>query len=164
MVRLLPVRGGPDSVRLLVPDPHPGYYLLRCSPGPRGRAAWKGVAGGGCGEDDREMSSTPAPEILEPFLAAADTAAESRPDVDAETARELMAEAARMLHDGLVLDHLDEHDLELAAAALAADLTSTDPGAAVRARAAGVTDDEPLLHDPAGVRGAYLVSAQVLGL
>jgi hypothetical protein len=110
------------------------------------------------------MPSTAPPAILDPFLAAADAAAESRPDVDAETARELMAEAAGMLHDSLALDHLDAHDLALAAAALAADLTAADPGAAVRARTAGVTDDEPHVHDPAAVRGAYLVSAQVLGL
>ena len=38
------------------------------------------------------MPSTAPPGILEPFLAAADAAASSRPDVDAETARELMAE------------------------------------------------------------------------
>jgi len=110
------------------------------------------------------MPSTAPPAILEPFLAAADSAASSRSDVDAETARELMAEAASMLHDGLVLDHLDDHDLPLTVSALAADLTAADPGAAVRARAAAVADDDPDLHDPAGVRGAYLVSAQVLGL
>lgn len=111
------------------------------------------------------MPSTAPPVILEPFLAAADAAAASRVDVDVdvETARELMTEAAGMLHDSLALDHLDEHDLPLAVAALAADLTAADPGAAVRARAAAV-GDEPDLHDPAGVRGAYLVAAQVLGL
>jgi hypothetical protein len=107
------------------------------------------------------MPSTVPPTISAPFLAAA-AAASSRPDVDGETARELMAEAARMLHDSLALDHLDQHDLALAVAALADDLTTADPGAAVRARAAAVVDDDPALHDPAGVRGAYLVSAQVL--
>jgi hypothetical protein len=110
------------------------------------------------------MPSTAPPSILEPFLAAADAVASSRPDVDAETARELMGEAAGMLHDSLALDHLDEHDLRLAVAALAADLTDTDPGAAVRARAAAVAGDDPDLHDPDGVRGAYLVCVQVLGL
>jgi hypothetical protein len=110
------------------------------------------------------MTSTAPPGILEPFLAAADLAASSRPDVDAETARELMAEAAGLLHDSLALDHLDEHDLPLAVTALAADLTVADPGAAVRARAAAVADEDPDLHDPTGVRGAYLVAAQVLGL
>ena len=108
------------------------------------------------------MPSTTPPGILEPFLAAADAAASSRPDVDGETARELMAEAAGMLHDSLALDHLDEHDLPQVVAALAADLTAVDPGAAVRARA--VAEDDPALHDPDGVRGTYLVAVQVLGL
>ena len=110
------------------------------------------------------MASTPPPAILEPFLAAADAATATRPDVDAETARELMAEAAGLLHDSLALDHLDEHDLPRVVAALAADLTSADPGAAVRTRAAAVDPDDPDLHDADGVRGAYLVAAQVLGL
>ena len=110
------------------------------------------------------MPSTVPPGILEPFLAAADAAASSRPDVDAETARELMGEAASMLHDSLALDHLDEHDLPQVVAALAADLTAVDPGAAVRARAASVAEDDPALHDPGGVRGTYLVAVQVLGL
>lgn len=110
------------------------------------------------------MPPTIPPDILEPFLAAADAAASSRPDVDAETARELMAEAAGMLHDGVVLDHLDDHDLPLVVSALAADLTAADPSAAVRARTAAVAADDPGLHDPAGVRGAYAASARVLGL
>ncbi|MCP3422064.1 hypothetical protein [Nocardioides pinisoli] len=109
------------------------------------------------------MPSTAPPTILEPFLAAADAVASARADVDVETARELMAEAAGMLHDSLALDHLDEHDLPIAVAGLAADLTALDPGAAVRARA-GAVGDRPDLHDPDGVRGAFLVSAQVLGL
>lgn len=110
------------------------------------------------------MPPTAPAEILDPFLAAADAVAASRPDVDRDTARELMAEAAGMLHDGLALDHLDEHDLPLVVAALADDLTAADPAAAVRARAAAVADGDPALHDPDGVRGAYLVAAQVLGL
>ena len=110
------------------------------------------------------MPPTAPPAILDPFLAAADAAAASRPEVDAETARELMAEAAGVLHDSLALDHLDEHDLALAVASLAADLTAVDPGAAVRARAAAGPSGDPTPHDPDGVRGAYLVSAQVLGL
>jgi hypothetical protein len=74
-----------------------------------------------------------------------------------------MSEAARVLHDSLALDHLDEHDRTVAVAALATDLVSADPGAAVRTRAADV-DAAPDLHDPDGVRGAYLVAVQVLGL
>lgn len=103
------------------------------------------------------------PSILAPFLAAADHAAASRPEVDPEIARELMTEVAEVLHNGLVLDHLDEHDHAIAVSSLAADLTAVDPTEVVRARAATIADDTGL-HDPEGVRGAYLVVIQVLGL
>ncbi len=109
------------------------------------------------------MATVPS-NILEPFLAAADAVAVVRPDVDAGLARELMAGAAEMLHNGLVLDHLDEHDHRVVVAALAEDLTDVDPGAAVRARATTVADDDPTLHEPAVARAAYLVTVQVLGL
>jgi hypothetical protein len=109
------------------------------------------------------MPATVPSTILEPFLAAADLAAATRPEVDGDIARELMAEAATMLHNSLALDHLDEHDHALAVALLAADLTAPDPTDAVRARATTIADDTDL-HDPEGVRGAYLVVMQVLGL
>lgn len=102
--------------------------------------------------------------VLEPFLAAAEETARRRDDVDVEVARDVMTEAATLLHNGLVLDDLDEHDLRAVVAALAADLTSPDPGAAVRARAAAVADDDPALHDAGAVRGAYLVTVAVLQL
>jgi hypothetical protein len=107
------------------------------------------------------MSASPPAHLLDPFLAAADAAALARDDVDADVARELMGEAATMLHNSLALDDLDPHDLEVVVAGLAADLVSVDPGAAVRARAA-LADDDSSLHDPAGVRGAYLVTLAVL--
>ena len=108
------------------------------------------------------MSATPPAHLLEPFLAAADAAAAARDDVDVEVARELMGEAATMLHNSLALDDLDPHDLDIVVAGLASDLVSVDPGAAVRARAAAVTDSS--LHDPAGAQGAYLVTLAVLRL
>ena len=108
------------------------------------------------------MDAVP-PRILDPFLEAADAVARERPEVDVATARELMAEVAEMLHNGLVLDHLDEHDHAVAVAHLAADLTAPDPTEAVRARATAIADDTRL-HDPEGVRGAYLVVIQILGL
>jgi hypothetical protein len=110
------------------------------------------------------MSATPPVHLLEPFLAAADEAAAAREDVDAEVARELMAEAAAMLHNSLALDDLDPHDLEIVVAGLASDLVSVDPGAAVRARVAAVAEHDAGLHDPAGVQGAYLVTLAVLRL
>ena len=110
------------------------------------------------------MSTTVPPSILQPFLAAADAAAATRPEVDAGLARELMGEAAEMLHNSLTLDHLDEHDLGVVVAALATALVAPDPTGAVRACADAVTDDDPTLHDAGGVRAAYLVTRQVLGL
>ena len=108
------------------------------------------------------MSTVPS-RIIEPFLAAADAAAVQRPEVDRDVARELMTEAAGVLHNSLALDHLDEHDQELAVAALAGDLVAPDPTRAVRARAATIAEDREF-HDPDGVQGAYLVVIQVLGL
>jgi hypothetical protein len=110
------------------------------------------------------MPPTVPARILDPFLAAADEAARQREDVDLETARELMEEAATMLHNSLALDHLDEHDLAEAVAGLSAALVQPDPSEAVRALAPAVADDDPALHDAPGVRAAYLVSLAVLQL
>src|SRR5690349_16097151 len=44
------------------------------------------------------------------FLATAEAVAKARPEVDLELARELFLEAATLLHNGLALDGLDEHD------------------------------------------------------
>ncbi len=104
---------------------------------------------------------TVPPGILEPFLEAADAAAAARPEVDGDLARELMGEAAEMLHNSLALDHLDEHDLDVAVATLATALVAPDPTEAVRACAAAAPEG---VHDAEGVRGAYLVVIQVLGL
>lgn len=102
--------------------------------------------------------------LLAEFEAAASRAAAERPEVDAETARELMAEAAEMLHNSLALDALEESDAAAVIRNLAADLTSADPGAAVRARSAAVSQDPAGLAEPAVVAETYLVCAAVLGL
>ena len=81
------------------------------------------------------MSATTPASILEPFLAAADAAAAARAEVDRDIARELMGEAAEMLHNSLALDHLDAHDLGIAVEALALALVAPDPTEAVRALA-----------------------------
>ncbi len=105
------------------------------------------------------MTSYPVPAGFEAFLAAAERAAASRPEVDLEIALELMAEAATMLHNGLVVDHLDERDQRIVIEGLAAALTDQDPSEALR-RAADRVD--PDLHDAEGVAGAYRVAAAVL--
>jgi RimJ/RimL family protein N-acetyltransferase len=98
------------------------------------------------------------------FRAAADAVAAARPEVDLETAREVFHEAATLLHDGLALDGLDDHDLAVVVAGLCVDLVAEDPGAAVRVRAEAAAQDSVGLHDPEAVSAAYLVSASVLQL
>lgn len=105
------------------------------------------------------MTTYAVPPGFEPFLAAAETAAASRPEVDVDIALELMAEAATMLHNGLVVDHLDEHDQPVVIARLAAALTDPDPAAALLRAADDVAAD---LHDLEGAAGAYLAAASVL--
>ncbi len=110
------------------------------------------------------MATTVPARILDPFLSAADDAAAERDDVDRGVAREVMEEAAVLLHNSLALDDLDDHDLQAVVKALSHDLVSEDPGAAVRARAESVADGDPSLHDAGAVRGAYLVTVAVLQL
>jgi hypothetical protein len=59
----------------------------------------------------------------------------------------VFAEAAQVLHDGLVLDHLDEHDSHAEVAGLWIDLVPADPGAAVRERARAAWKAPGDLHD-----------------
>ncbi|MGY1607926.1 MULTISPECIES: hypothetical protein [unclassified Geodermatophilus] len=102
--------------------------------------------------------------LYEPFLATAEAVARERPEVDPEAAREVFTEAATLLHDGLALDGLDDHDARAVVAGLCADLVAGDPGASVRARARAVASDPGDLHDPEGVAAAYLAAAAVLQL
>jgi len=110
------------------------------------------------------MSSDVANPMLAPFLAAADTVAKARPEVDVELARELLAEAAKMLHNGLALEGLDEHDTAVVVDALSADLVAVDPGAAVRARAEETLTTPGDLHDAEAAWAAYLTAAAILQL
>ncbi|MCZ2860713.1 hypothetical protein [Blastococcus sp. VKM Ac-2987] len=84
--------------------------------------------------------------------------------MDLEMAREVFHEAATLLHDGLALDGLDEHDARAVVSGLSADLVVEDPGAAVRARSQAVSEHPGDLHDPEGVSASYLVAAAILQL
>ena len=107
---------------------------------------------------------TAGPPFVDQFLATAEEVARVRPEVDLEIAREVFLEAATMLHNGLVLDDLDEHDAGAVVAGLCIDLVVTDPGAAIRARAQASRDDPGDLHDPEGVWAAYLTAAATFQL
>ena len=109
-------------------------------------------------------SGTAGPPFVEQFLATAEAVARARPEVDLEMAREVFLEAATLLHDGLVLDGLDEHDAGAVVAGLCVDLVAPDPGAAIRARAQATRDDAGDVHDPEGVWAAYLTAATIFQL
>ena len=98
------------------------------------------------------------------FLETAEAVARARPEVDPEMAREVFLEVATLLHDGLALDGLDEHDAEAVVAGLCLDLVAADPGAAVRARARATSEGPGDLHDPDGASAAYLMAAAILRL
>src|SRR6478672_6747207 len=98
------------------------------------------------------------------FLATAEAVAKARPEVDLEMAREVFLEAATLLHNGLVLDGLDEHDASAVVAGLCIDLVAQDLGAAVRARARATLKAPGDLHDPEGVSAAYLIAVALFQL
>jgi hypothetical protein len=50
------------------------------------------------------------PPFEDRFLATAEAVAIARPEVDLDMAREVFQEAATLLHNGLALDGLDDHD------------------------------------------------------
>ena len=97
-------------------------------------------------------------------MATAEAVARARPEVDLEIAREVFHEAATLLHNGLALDGLDEHDARAVVAGLCIDLVAADPGAAVRARSQATLEAPGELHDPEGVSAAYLIAAAILQL
>jgi hypothetical protein len=98
------------------------------------------------------------------FLATAEAVAQERPEVDLGMVREVFLEAATLLHDGLALDGLDEHDTDVVLAGLCADLVTAEPGAAVRARARAASERPGDLHDPGAAAAAYLMAAAILQL
>ncbi|HET9022060.1 MAG TPA: hypothetical protein VFN34_09260 [Ornithinibacter sp.] len=110
------------------------------------------------------MPDTPVEPPFDQLLATAEAVARARPEVDLEMAREVFLEAATLLHNGLALDGLDEHDATAVVAGLCVDLVAPDPRAAVRARSQATLESPGDLHDPRGVAASYLVSATILQL
>jgi hypothetical protein len=108
------------------------------------------------------MPASTTNPLLEPFMATAEAAAHARPAVDPDVIREIFDEAATLLHNGLVLDGLDEQDTEAAVAGLCVALVADDPGAALRDLAEVTREGPGGLHDPEGVSAAYLMAAGIL--
>ena len=109
------------------------------------------------------MPFSPHDPPYDQLMTAAERQADTRADVDREMAREVFAEAARLLHDGLVLDALDDHDATVTVGWLAEDLAAGDPGEAIRARARSAPEATDL-HDGDAVSDALLVTAALFGL
>jgi hypothetical protein len=110
------------------------------------------------------MSHNPVDPPYDQLLATADAVAAARPEVDLEIAREVFQEAATLLHNGLVLDGLDEHDASAVVAGLCVDLVAQDPGAAIRARSRATLEAPGDLHDPDGASAAYLMAVALFQL
>jgi len=76
------------------------------------------------------------------FRATAETVARERPGVDAGLALEVFDEVATLLHNGLVLDALDDHDAAAVVDGMCLDLVSGDPATAFRRRSAATLEDQ----------------------
>jgi hypothetical protein len=107
------------------------------------------------------MSTSTADLLFDRFAATAVAVAEARPQVDPAMVREIFDDAATMLHNGLALDHLDEHDARIVVPQLCAALADADPTAALMTRFYAATEEPANLHDPIGVALAY---ENVLGI
>ncbi|HET7432911.1 MAG TPA: hypothetical protein VFJ89_15490 [Nocardioides sp.] len=110
------------------------------------------------------MAPSAADPPFDQLLATAEAVARERPEVDLELAREVFAEAATLLDNGLALDGLDDHDAQAVVAGLCVDLVAPDPGAAVRARSRATLEAPGDLHEPEAVSAAYLIAAGILQL
>ncbi len=110
------------------------------------------------------MATVPTHSPYDLLLATGEEVAAARPEVDPAMVREIFEEAATLLHDGLVLDGLDDHDQRVVVEALCVDLCAPDPGAAIRARADATLTEPGGLHDPEEAWSAYLTTVQLFGI
>lgn len=65
------------------------------------------------------MPPSAVPPLFDPFLVTAEAVAKARPEVGLDLALEVFHEAATLLHNGLALDGLDEHDAQAVVAGCA---------------------------------------------
>ena len=110
------------------------------------------------------MASSIADKLFDQFVQTAVAVVQARPDVDPAMVREVFDEAATLLHNGLALDHLDDHDADLVISELCIALTETDVTTALLGRFYAATDEPTGLHDPIGVALAYENVLRILQL
>ena len=101
------------------------------------------------------MSTSTADLLFGRFAATATAVAEARPQVDPAMIREIFDDAATMLHNGLALDHLDDHDAQIVVSQLCVALTDPDQPSALMTRFYPPTVEPDDLHDPIGSALAY---------
>lgn len=96
------------------------------------------------------------------LLATADLIAPVHPEIDVATLREIFVEAATLLHDGLALEGLDEHDTEIVVNGLCVALASSDPPTAIRAASRTCIEQPGDLHEPRSASASFLIAAGIL--
>jgi hypothetical protein len=110
------------------------------------------------------VSTSTADLIFDRFAATAVAVAKARPQVDPAMIREIFDDAATMLHNGLAIDHLDDHDAQIVVSELCAALTDADPTTALMTRFYAAIEEPATLHDAIGVALAYENVLQILQL
>jgi hypothetical protein len=135
---------------------------------PLGPAAMEGrqirLSRGRCTGHARTMADRTAELLFDRFAVTGAEVAAARPQVDPAIIEEIFGEAATMLHNGLALDHLDDHDGQVVVPELCVALADADPTAALMARFYAATETPNGLHDPVGVAQAYENVLRILQL
>lgn len=110
------------------------------------------------------MAHSTADLLFDRFAATGAEVAAARPQVDPAMIEEIFGEAATLLHNGLALDHLDDHDAQVVVPELCSALADADPTTALMSRFYAATETPDGLHDPVGVALAYENVLRILQL
>lgn len=110
------------------------------------------------------MASSIANRLFDRFGETAAGVVKERPQADPVMVRDIFDEAAIMLHNGIALDHLDDHDADIMISELCVALTDADVTTALLTRFYAATDEPAGLHDPTGVALAYENVLRILQL
>lgn len=105
-----------------------------------------------------------AEKLFDRFGETAAAVVQARPQADPAMVQGIFDEAATMLHNGLALDHLDDHDADSVISELCEALTDADVTTALLTRFYAATDRPNDLHDPSGVALAYENVLRILQL
>ena len=96
------------------------------------------------------MSSSISDKLFDRFAETAVAVTKERPQADPAMVQDIFDEAATLLHNGLALDHLDDHDADIVISELCVALADEDVTAALLTLFYAATDHPEDLHDPGG--------------